>query len=92
MEGSKVFNIETKFSDNQIPNAKCYELNEAEERRNALERLGYDLSDYDLWKAWLILEESSAERLIREYLIPWFIPELQGRLRRLMIKLQFKHG
>lgn len=43
--------------------------------------MGYDFFDFDLWSAWLILEESSAERIIREYLIPWFVPELKGRLR-----------
>lgn len=37
--------------------------------------------DVDLWDAWLFLEESSAEKVIREYLIPWFVPDLVNRLR-----------
>jgi predicted ATPase len=50
-------------------------------RRALLESLGYDLIDYDLYSAWLILEESSAERIIREFLVRWFVPTLTGRLR-----------
>jgi hypothetical protein len=34
-----------------------------------------------MWSGWLILEEASAEKIIREYLIPWFAPELNGKLR-----------
>lgn len=78
---TKIFLIETEFENNQIPTSKCIELNSSEQRREALERLGYDLSDYDLWRGWLLLEESSAELFIREYLIPWFVPNLQGKLR-----------
>ena len=33
------------------------------------------------WDAWLLLEESSAEKIVRSYLIPWFVPSLQSRLR-----------
>jgi hypothetical protein len=45
-------------------------------RLAVLRDLGYDLSDFDLWDGWLILEESSAERIVRDYLIPWFAPRL----------------
>ncbi|WP_322756121.1 ATP-dependent nuclease, partial [Frankia sp. Cas3] len=45
-------------------------------RSAVLKRLGFELSDFDLWEGWLILEESSAERLIKNYLIPWFVPRL----------------
>jgi hypothetical protein len=48
----------------------------ADERVGLLRGLGYELSDLDLHDGWLILEESSAERVIREFLIPWFVPEL----------------
>jgi hypothetical protein len=47
-----------------------------ESRLAALRELGYRFSDFDLWDGWLILEESSAERIIRDYLIPWFAPKL----------------
>ncbi len=45
-------------------------------RLAVLRDLGYSFSDFDLWDGWLILEESSAERLVRDYLIPWFTPRL----------------
>lgn len=47
-----------------------------EARLTVLRDLGYAFSDFDLWDGWLILEESSAERIIRDYLIPWFAPKL----------------
>jgi hypothetical protein len=34
-----------------------------------------------MWSGWLILEESSAEKIIKKYLIPWFTPELNGKLK-----------
>lgn len=48
----------------------------AQARLGVLRELGYSFSDFDLWDGWLILEESSAERIIRDYLIPWFAPRL----------------
>lgn len=51
-------------------------------RVEILGELGYELYDFDLWDGWLLLEESSAERLIRDHLIPWFAPELR-RVRTL---------
>jgi hypothetical protein len=53
-----------------------------EARLAALRELGYRFSDFDLWDGWLILEESSAERIMRDYLIPWFAPKL-ARVRTL---------
>jgi hypothetical protein len=49
-------------------------------RLEVLRGLGYALSDLDLWDGWLFLEEASAERIIRDYLIPWFAPKL-ARIR-----------
>lgn len=46
-------------------------------RIKVLHDLGYAFSDYHLWDGWLLLEESSAERIIRDYLIPWFAPILR---------------
>lgn len=46
-------------------------------RIHALHQLGYAFSDFNLWDGWLLLEESSAERIIRDYLIPWFAPKLK---------------
>ncbi len=67
---------------NRVPTSQLIEVgNSPDERRKALEDLGYELIDYDLAKAWLILEESSAESIIREHLIPWFAPGLVGKVR-----------
>lgn len=51
-------------------------------RLEVLQSLGYSFSDFDLWDGWLILEEASAERIIRDFLIPWFAPKL-SRVRTL---------
>jgi hypothetical protein len=52
------------------------------DRLAVLRELGYSLSDFELWDGWLILEEASAERIIRDYLIPYFAPKL-ARVRTL---------
>jgi ABC-type transport system involved in cytochrome c biogenesis ATPase subunit len=49
-------------------------------RLAVLSDLGYSFTDLELWDGWLFLEESSAERIIRDYLIPLFVPTL-SRLR-----------
>jgi AAA15 family ATPase/GTPase len=78
---SKLFSVFMEF-ENRLPTSHIKEVdNTPEARRKVLEELGYEFFDFDLWSAWLILEESSAERIIRDYLIPWFVPELKGRLR-----------
>ncbi len=46
-----------------------------------LRELGYEFTDLGLHDGWLFLEESSAERIIRDILIPKFAPALEGRLR-----------
>lgn len=50
--------------------------NDPAARAVVLEELGYELQDLDLWEGWLFLEESSAERIIRDILIPLFTPRL----------------
>jgi predicted ATPase len=77
----KLFSVTMEF-ENRLPTSHIEEVdNTPEARRKVLEELGYEFFDWDLWSGWLILEESSAERIIRDYLIPWFVPELKGRLR-----------
>jgi predicted ATPase len=46
-----------------------------------LRELGYEFTDFSLFDGWLFLEESSAERVVRDILIPFFVPKLKGRLR-----------
>lgn len=68
-------------SDHQVPPTSRYlEIRDTNSRVEALQDLGYSLADLDIGEGWLIFEESSAERLIRQYLIPWFAPGL-ARLR-----------
>jgi len=78
---SKVFEVKVSF-ENRIPSSEIEEVaSDVESRRRLLESLGYELIDVDMWDSWLILEESSAEKIIREYLIPWFLSKLVGKLR-----------
>lgn len=82
---SKVFEVTSANNvDTTMPKlfvSSLKEIKTSEERTLALEDLGYDVGDYGLWSYWLILEESSAERLISEYFIKWFIPRLIGKIR-----------
>jgi len=78
---SKLFRVKMDFED-KIPTSTIEEVdNSVEARLEVLEELGYEFVDFDMWSGWLILEEASAEKIIREYLIPWFTSELKGRLR-----------
>jgi hypothetical protein len=73
---SKVFEFDSTYKRNEIPTSVIWEVEPTPEARiQVLRRLGYELSDFDLWDGWLILEESSAEIIIR-YLVPWFVPNL----------------
>lgn len=76
---TKVFRVDQQLDDG-VPTSTVCEVDSWEDRRAVLEDLGYELHDFDMWDAWLILEESSAEKIIKKYLIPWFVPSLQGRL------------
>lgn len=62
-----------------IPTSTVRTVADRQGRLGVLRDLGYALADLDLAEGWLIFEESSAERICRQYLIPWFVPEL-GRL------------
>jgi hypothetical protein len=83
--GSKVFNVTNDKRDEERENLFLSEVKEVsdnpEERRLVLEDLGYDFFDFDLWKSWLFLEESSAEVIIRDYLIPWFVKGLSNKIK-----------
>jgi hypothetical protein len=78
---AKVFRVDCQLP-NRLPTATVQEVGATpEDRRTVLQELGYELHDVDLWEAWLLLEESSAEKVMRSFLIPWFAPSLQSRLR-----------
>lgn len=77
---AKVFRFDLTWPD-RLPTSTVEEVESTPEHRRAvLQELGYEFSDLDLWEGWLILEEASAEKIIRKYLVPWFFPSLQGRL------------
>ena len=78
---AKIFRIDCQLP-NRLPTSTVQEVGATpEERRAVLQDLGYELHDVDMWDAWLLMEESSAEKIVRSYLIPWFVPSLQSRLR-----------
>lgn len=62
------------------------ETQSAEARLQLLEDLGYEVADFDLWSAYLLLEESSAERVINDILIPEFVPGLRQKVRTIACK------
>jgi predicted ATPase len=80
-DSTKIFKVDMTFED-KIPTSSISEIeNTPEARRDVLEDLGYELFDFDVWDTWLILEESSAEVIIREFLIPYFVPGLKDVLK-----------
>ncbi|MEZ5102471.1 MAG: AAA family ATPase [Thermoleophilia bacterium] len=80
--GSKVYLVDC--DQTQLPHTSTVELIDTPQKRlGVLDDLGYELNDLGLWEAWLILEESSAEKIVNRLLIPWFVPGLAGRLRTL---------
>ncbi len=85
VKNSKVFKVSNDERDNERPNLFISKLTEIPDdsnvRREVLEDLGYDFFDFDLWKGWLFLEESSAEVLIRDYFIDWFVKPLKGKIK-----------
>jgi predicted ATPase len=81
--GTRLFSIQMKLAeDTRIPTSTCQQLSDtAEERIELLESLGYEPYDFGFCKGYLILEESSAESLIKNFLIPFLVPRLQGKLK-----------
>lgn len=82
---AKIFNVTNNKFSNTREKLRVSSLEEVSDnpidRQKVLEDLGYDFFDLDLWKAWLFLEESSAEIIIRDHLIRWFTPKLRYELR-----------
>lgn len=80
---TKIFWVISELKDTPVGKLFTSELKELtpEQRGEVLEDLGYDLFDSDLWSGWLFLEESSAEKIIRDFIIPFFHEDLKWRLR-----------
>jgi AAA domain, putative AbiEii toxin, Type IV TA system/AAA ATPase domain len=83
----KIFRTSLSLGDDRIPNAEVNEVpNTPGARRELLEELGYELFDAGLYEGYLLMEESSAETVVNEYLIPTFAPSLSRRLRTMAAK------
>lgn len=69
---------QAKIRPGEIPVSSCIQIErgDVEARRRVLLNLGYSLADSDMFDGWLILEEASAETVIRKFLIPQFAPKL----------------
>ena len=81
IDTTKVFKVSMELKE-RMPYSTVREVgNNPLERQEVLEELGYEFDDFSLWKAWLFLEEASAEGMIRDLLIPMFVPKLSGKLR-----------
>ncbi len=83
---AKIFNLSWKPFDElsklNIPTTVIKELaNTPENKLTILEELGYDIFDFDLYKSYIIFEESSAESIVRDFLIPIFVPELENKIK-----------
>jgi AAA15 family ATPase/GTPase len=78
--GTKLFNVNMEFID-RVPTSSVDVVDSMEKRRVVLEELGYELFDYGLWDAWIFFEESSAERIVKDFLIPWYFPDRVNKIR-----------
>ena len=76
---TKIWYVDIDYPD-RVPTSSVKEIEDADERLEVLHKLGYESSDMSAWDGWLLLEESSAEKIIRDFLMPWFTPYLRGRL------------
>jgi hypothetical protein len=56
--------------------SECTPLVDEASRAAVLRDLGYEPHDFGMADGWILFEESSAERLVRDFLIPWFTPRL----------------
>lgn len=78
-EDCKIIEVtQAQIGPGEIPESSCVQIerDDVEARRRVLMNLGYSLADSDMFDGWLILEEASAETIIRKFLIPQFAPKL----------------
>lgn len=74
---NQLFVVRMSILDEGLPTSTVESVDPTPtDRISVLRELGYELYDFDLWDGWLILEESTAERVIRDFLIPKFAPKL----------------
>ena len=66
----------------EVPTSSAQLVDGLVGRIRVLDDLGYSLGDIGLYDGWLILEEASAETVVKQ-LLEWFFPRLASRLRTL---------
>lgn len=87
---AKIFRIEWKpyfkVKSDKLPTSLVNEIaNTPGPKMELLESLGYDLFDFDLYKSYILFEESSAEKIVRDFLIPEFCPSLQFKVKTIAV-------
>ncbi len=71
----------------KIPTSIISELENTQfNRLEILAKLGYDIFDFDLFKSYIVFEESSAEQIIRDFIIPEFVPSLHKKVKTIGAK------
>ncbi|MDI9857976.1 ATP-dependent nuclease [Flectobacillus roseus] len=81
---TSIYKVKSKKVEDGAPHhyiSTIQKISTTDERKILLEELGYELFDYDLWEGWIFFEEYSAEGLIRDYFIPWYVPKLHNKIR-----------
>lgn len=90
IDGCRIFQTMSSMKPTKgfkMPFSQIAEItNEPANRIKVLTDLGYELLDFDLHQAYLLLEESTAETIIRDYLVPTFVPSLQNRIKTISAK------
>jgi predicted ATPase len=71
-DGARVYRSELSSVDG-LPTSTYVPIEDQHERLSALSELGYESS---IPSGWLVFEESTAERVVRDVLIPLFAPSL----------------
>ncbi len=80
VKNSKLIKLKHQ-NDRRPPVSTIEEIgNDIFDRKKLLYELGYDMLDYDLWEGYLLFEESSAERIVRDILIPLYYEGLLNKL------------
>lgn len=83
IQDSKIFHVNGKMkgpNGEYRPSVEINEITENEDKLNLLVDLGYELIDSDIFNGYILFEESSAEQIVKEFLIPAFVPELLGKV------------
>jgi predicted ATPase len=76
-DGTKIFQVFRNGKEGSLPSRVSEVEKTPRAHLDVLRDLGYEFLDYNLYEGWLFLEESSAETIINEVLIPLFVPELR---------------